>query len=555
MHFLRKLIFALSSRERLAFLVSSGIAIMSFIVVMSMLIAQATTAVPVAGGTYTEGMVGQPEYINPVIATSQADISLVKLVYSNLSDIADRIDVTPDGKTWTVHLKNNLTWQDGQKVTSDDVIFTIQSIQNPDAKSPLATSWQGVVTNRVSELELTFTLGTSYAFFKDNLTNLYIAPKHIFADVPPGNWRLADYNLKPIGSGPYKFSAYDERPDGFITTYRLTAWDDSAEKPLIGNWNFQFFGNSDDLIKSFNAGGVKGFGNISAADLSAINRPYGLFAWRTSGYYAVFFNQSKNLALQDPTVRQALSVALDRDALIHQIFQLPIDSSAGSGIGAMTDYGPVPPDANYFTPTDVSSSMDTAASLLASDGWVTSASSTFRTKTIQKTSVPLAINLTVPDIDFLVKSADQLQNDWQALGVQVTIATDTPQNLIVNAVKNRNYEALLFGNILGPSSDLYSFWHSSQRFSPGLNLSIYQNKKVDSYIELARQTLGDASRTVEFALAEQAIAAENPAIFLYSPDYLYVTDKSIQGITPGVLSDRWRNWQTHWFQVPAAVRL
>ncbi|HVO28656.1 MAG TPA: peptide ABC transporter substrate-binding protein [Candidatus Paceibacterota bacterium] len=528
MSFFKKLFFAFTGKERIAFLACSAIAVASFAIVMSMVVAQATVSVPTQGGTYTEGMVGQPEYVNPVTAQSEADLSLVKLVYANLTDLADDITTSTDGRTWTVHLKNGLTWQDGQKLTSDDVIFTVQSIQAADANSPLYTSWEGVTASRVSELEVQFTLANPYAFFGDDLDDLYIIPKHIFADVPPGNWYLSDYNLKPVGSGPYEFTAYDEQDDGFISGYHLTAWSGYAgRQPLIQNFNVQFFRNEADLVASFNAGQVDGFGNLSAGDLAEISRPYNLFAWRTPGYYAIFWNESKNIALQDPAVRQALSEAVDRDALVSQ---------ALAGYGAADD-GPIPPDAPYFVPTGESSSPDLASETLSQDGWTISSSSPFRSKTIQKTSVPLAVNLTVPDINFLVTTAGILQGAWQSIGVQVNIATDTPADLVANAIKNRAYESLLFGNVLGPSSDLYSFWDSSQRFSPGLNLAIYQNKAVDSLIEAARQELDDASRTQEFAAAEQDIVNDDPAVFLYSPDYLYISSRDVQGVATGTLVD------------------
>jgi peptide/nickel transport system substrate-binding protein len=532
MHFFKNLFFAFTKKERITFLVCAAAAAVSFVVVISMVIAQVTKAIPTQGGEYTEGVVGQPEYINPVTAQSEADLSLVKLVYANIPDIADSITSSTDGMTWTVHLKSGLTWQDGQKLTSDDVIFTVQSIQNPDADSPLATSWQGVSVNRVSELELTFTLANPYAFFADNLVNLYVVPKHIFADVPPGNWRLSNYNLKPVGSGPYQFASYNEQSDGFISSYRLTAWNGYAgQSPLIQNINLAFFPNIDGLLSSFNSGTVDGFGGISPENLAAINRPYNLFAWRTTGYYAVFFNTSKNLALQDPAVRQALAVAADRNSLV---------ATTLSG-KAVADYGPVPPDAEYFsastTASFASSSPDSASSILTQAGWLTASSSNFRAKVIGKTSVPLVVNLTVPDIDFLVATAQALQNQWQSIGVQVNIATDTPQNIIANTIKNRAYESLLFGNVLGPSSDLYSFWDSSQRFYPGLNLAIYSNPHVDNLIETARQNLDDNSRTAELASAQTAIVTDNPAIFLYSPDYLYVTNKNIYGLIPDTLVD------------------
>jgi len=204
MAFFKKLFLSFTTRERIAFIVSSTATVISFFVVAGILIARATTAVPMAGGQFTEGIVGQPEYINPVIADSETDLDLVKLIFSNVPDIADGIQASPDGKTWTVRLKNNLYWQDGQKLTSDDVIFTVQAIQDPDADSPSAQNFAGITVSRVSELEVQFNLASPYAFFDDTLQNLYVIPKHIYADIPPGNWRLSDYNLKPVGSGPYQ---------------------------------------------------------------------------------------------------------------------------------------------------------------------------------------------------------------------------------------------------------------------------------------------------------------------------------------------------------------
>ena len=285
-------------------------------------------------------------------------------------------------------------------------------------------------------------------------------------------------------------------------------------------------------------------GGIAASDLATIARPYDVSAWPTASYYAMFVNQSQSLPLQDNAVRAALAQAIDRPALVQNIL-------GGDGTA---EYGPIPQDAAYYIPTSASTSPDAASTTLTADGWLPGTDG-FRAKTIQKTSVPLVVNLAVPQIDFLQKTASALQTAWQSIGVRVSIAVDDPQNLLGDTIKNRDYESLLFGNVLGPSSDLYAFWDSSQRFSPGLNLAIYSNKKVDALIEAARMDMSDASRTVEFANAENAIVADNPAVFLYSPDYLYVTDKSVQGIAPQFLvdpSDRFRAIDT-WYLNTARV--
>jgi peptide/nickel transport system substrate-binding protein len=546
----KKIFAALTKKERITFVLALAGTVVSFAVVIGLVIAQTTRAVPAAGGEYTEGIIGQPEYINPVIASSQTDLDLVKMVYSNLSDISDSVTPSADFKTWDVRLKQGLTWQDGQQLTSDDVVFTVNSIQNPDANSPLYQSWQGVTVSRVSELEVRFTLSNPYAFFGDTLNNLYILPKHLFADTPPGNWHLSDYNLKPVGSGPYQFISYDKNSNGFISSYQLAAWNGTIEAhPLIQNFDFAFASDENALVQSFNNGTIDGFGNVSPTNIAKITRPDNTFTWPTSAYYAVFFNQSVNLGLQDSAVREALSVALDRNALV----------AATLGSNGTPAYGPVPQGAasyNSAVASGTAVSTTFAENLLDNAGWTVSSSSAFRAKTIKGVTVPLVVNLTVPQIDFLTDTADYLQNVWQAIGVQVVITPDSSNDIVNNLIPARNYESLIFGNVLGPSSDLYSFWDSSQDFAPGLNLSLYNNPTVNLLIERARQNANAASSSQELAAAQVDIVANYPAIFLYSPDYVYVTNKNVQGISTSTLltdpSDRFREIES-WYLNTARV--
>jgi peptide/nickel transport system substrate-binding protein len=364
---------------------------------------------------------------------------------------------------------------------------------------------------------------------------LYILPKHIFAETPPGNWHLSDYNLKPVGSGPYQFASYNKNSDGFISSYQLAAWNGTPEAhPLIPDFNIDFFNDENTLVAAFNSGTIDGFGNVSPEDIAEITRPDNTVAWPTSAYYAVFFNQSVNLGLQDAAVREALSSAVDRNALV---------SAALGGYGT-PEYGPIPQGAQYYNPAVASgtslstaSSTSLAESLLDNAGWTITGSSTFRSKVINGATIPLVVNLTVPQIDFLANTASYLQAAWEAIGVQVNVIPDSSDDIVNNLIPARNYESLLFGNVLGPSSDLYSFWDSSQDFAPGLNLSLYNSTTVNSLIEKARQNPVSASTSVELASAQADIAASYPAIFLYSPDYVYVTNSDVQGITTQLLTD------------------
>ncbi len=150
---------------------------------------------PVSGGEYIEGALGQPSFINPVLASDTGpDRDLTNLIFSNLSDLADNFKMSQNGKVWNIRLKDNIFWDDNQLITSDGVILTIKMIQDPDSRSSEASMWQGVVAERVSERELKLILPSPYVFFEATMRELKIIPKHIFASIPAANLRLSDYN-------------------------------------------------------------------------------------------------------------------------------------------------------------------------------------------------------------------------------------------------------------------------------------------------------------------------------------------------------------------------
>ena len=518
---LKKIYFAFTTRERLTFWVALAIATVSGAILLGLGFVKSTHDVPALGGEYTEGALGEPVYINPVTASTDTDKGLVRLLFANVSQLADKIELSPDGRTWKVRLKENLHWQDGTKLTSDDAIFTIEKIQDKETSSPLFTVWQGVAADRLSELEFQLSLVTPYAFFSDTLKNLYILPKRLFADTPPANWRLSDYNLKPVGSGPYRFAGYEKRPDGFIYLYKLGAWDKYfGDTPHIETIDFRFFSQKTDLIQNFNAGQVDGIAGLETEDLIQIKRPYEEIPFRLPSYYAAFLNQSKSLPLKDVAVREALSSAISRENLINE---------ALGGRGKET-YGPIPPGTEYFNAAmeSATTSLDFASSTLDDAGWKMDADG-IRKKTVKNAKIPLELNLTAPQIKFLTKTAELLRDSWQKIGFKINLAILPAENISDEVIRNRDYEMLLFGNVLGRSLDLFSFWHSSERFYPGLNLSLYNSKKADSLIESIRQEMDDDKRKTEFGQLENIIVNDYPAIFLYSPDYTYVASKNLHG--------------------------
>lgn len=526
---IKKIFLAFSKKERILFLFSLGTAAASLIVLSNIVLANISTTLPARGGSYTEGVVGQPSFINPVIASTDADKALVRLIFSPIGEIASKIEREDGGRAWKIRLKDGLVWQDGEAFTADDIIFTIKAIQDPDSRSPLRQSWQGVATQRVSELELQFNLGAPYAFFEDHVRRLSAVPKHLFENVPVANWRISDLNLNPVGNGPYKFESHKIEPQGFIVSYHLKSSPSYSEKePFISNFYVNFFSSKDALIEAFNAGRVDGIPGTEAEDLSRLKRPYETFDFRLPNYYAVFWNASQNIALKEESVRRALALAVNREDMIANIF-------SGKADGAR---GPIPAVSPYFSPElgNETSTMERAAEILDAAGWTVADGGT-REKTIKNSAVKLGFTLTVPRVSFLVKTAETLRSAWEKLGISVTIAEKPLDEVTEGAIKNRDYQALLFGNTLNAEFDLYPFWHSSERFYPGGNLSLYSNKEADRLIEAIRQNPDPSVREAQFRSAQAIITSEYPALFLYSPYYIYVAGKNLKGVNPQFIAE------------------
>ena len=286
---------------------------------------QHTVVVPAVGGTFKEGVVGQPNFINPIyLASNDVDRDLVELIYSGLMKYNSKGEIVPDlakdypvikegERVFEVYLKDNALFHDGEKVKAEDVVFTIKTIQNPDFKSPLRANWLGVEVEKISENGLRFRLKDPYAPFLERLT-LKIIPAHIWQDQ---NFPLSPYNLKPIGSGPYQFEGLKMAENGKIITLDLKAFPDYyAKKPHLSQVSFVFFDNEEELVKSFSEGNIQGAAISSLTDYHLSNLNFASYSFSLPRYFAVFFNPSENDFLRNLKIRQALNYATDKEEII-----------------------------------------------------------------------------------------------------------------------------------------------------------------------------------------------------------------------------------------------
>ncbi len=540
MQTLKLILKSISQKDRVTIAIAFAIFVFALMVTITKTIEESGSYIPVRGGTYTEGIVGQPIMINPVFSSNQTDQDISALVFSDLSSLISDWKLSDDGREYTIKLKEGLLWSDGQPLTSDDVLFTVQTIQNPDSRSPLAKDWQGVNVERISQLQIKFTLPAPYVFFTKNLRTTRVIPKHIFGAIPIENMTLSEYNLEPVGSGPYKFDSFSKQKDGFITEYRLLANTNfSGQEPYISQFIFRFYASNEELANDMRLRRIDGFG--SALPLGAETQSLPRITVENvpmPRYYAIFINSVNNPVLKDGNLRNALNAAINKEAIASDIFKgnaTPMESplfknlisfEPQSALGTST----IP----AWTNTGTVPSYDPVAAARIIAG--------LKNKNIQLT-------LLVPKVPFLEKVAEKIKSDWMTAGISdVTITQEDTDTLVDSYIKTRNYDLLLFGNVYENPADLFPFWHSSQRFYPGLNLSLYQNTEADKLMESTRQQNDPETQRANLEREEQILMNDNPAIFLFSMPYFYAHSSRLNGFNPGTLTapeDRFRgveNW-------------
>ncbi|MBX4189271.1 peptide ABC transporter substrate-binding protein [Candidatus Parcubacteria bacterium] len=495
--------------------------------------------VPIRGGTMIEGVVGNPRFINPVLALSEADKNLTSLVYSGLvratptgemqNDLADNVTISEDGLTYTAHIKDEASFQDGVPVTADDMVYTIQRITDPAIKSPLFGNWSGVEVTAVDSRTLTFTLKRPYSPFIENLT-IGILPKHIWNNVSADEFSFSQFNSLPIGSGEYKIETVERDSGGIPNYYELTPAKEGTEAPYIAHLVFKFYPSEADLIDAFESGDIQSLSGISPDEaVSLKEKGAKIVASPLPRVFAVFFNQSQSKALLDKTVRTALDLSALKEEIVSTIldgYATPLD-------------GPLPPKLYAWSGTRSTTSpyearLEYAESLLAANGWTKNAEGILEKKSKSGTII-LSFTLSTSDNPELKSVGDLLKEAWAKLGARVEVQVFDPGDLNQSVIRPRHYDALLFGEVVGRDADVYPFWHSSERNDPGLNIALYANSKADKALEDARTQSNAEKREADYKIFDAEVRADVPAVFLYSPSFLYVVPKNVKGLTLGDL--------------------
>lgn len=500
-------------------------AILTLLVLISLLVGaralqrQFLVEVPARGGTLVEGVVGSPRFVNPLLALTDADRDLAALTYAGLMRVNAEGDIVPslaegytvseDGREYVFTIRTDARFSDGSPVTAEDVVFTVERAQDPTLRSPEIANWANIRAEAVDARTVRFILPRPYAPFLAD-TTLGILPADHWRNIPSDEFSFSPLMQHPIGAGPYKVTRIDRARDGSISSYTLRANDTYLpHRPYLTTIRVRFYEDTLALLEAYEDEEVDSAYGIPVD--TALSAPY-------SRVFGAFYNSEQEPALSDQAVREALSRAIDRDAIVTGIL----------GGHATPLVGPVPPGSGITIPTpDPEDGIERAVEVLTDAGWERDAETglwsdgedTLETMVIRTSNVPE-----------LRAVASAIERDWDALGVPTDVEVFEPGDLALSVIRPRDYDVLLFGMVIGRDRDLYAFWDSGERSDPGLNVAQYANREVDALLESIREEQDQEVARAQLAEAAELIASEYPAAFTHAPNFLYAVPNSVHGI-------------------------
>jgi peptide/nickel transport system substrate-binding protein len=497
---------------------------------------QEVRAVP--GGTYREGVLGSFTNANPLYASGSVDGAVSKLVFSSLytfdrfnqlvPDLATGYEVDDTGLEYIVSLREDVYWHDGEPFTADDVVFTYETIGNPDARSPMFSSWTETDVSVVDEHTVKFELPSPYVTFPLALTN-GIVPEHILADVSPRQLRSDSFNTaQPIGTGPFMWDTIEvvgATSEDREERIALNAYEDYHRgRPNLDRFVLRTFRSESRMIESFinrDVYAIVGINNVSHEMLEDYD--HHKYVVPLSGQVGVFFKQSESV-FSERTVRQALVRYIDTEEVLRSL-EGAVRPSDGPLLSIHQGY-----DESL---TQLEHDPERATEQLADADWELNDDGIW-----QKDEVELSFSLVALNSADARAVTSSLQEQWHQHGVRVDVTLQDESELS-RSIANHEFMALLHGIAIGTDPDVYAFWHSSQAevlAENRLNFSDYQSSQADEALESGRTRSDDELRSVKYQPFLEAWRRDAPALMLYKPRFIYITQSEVSGFEPIMLN-------------------
>lgn len=503
---------------------------------------------------YREGIVGGPVSVSPLTARSQVDRDLVALVFSGLvrngpgstlvPDLADHWSVDDSGRTWTVTLRDDATWHDGQPVTSADVLFTIHTLQDPDYAGPDAGSWSEVTVAAPTDRMVTFTLTTPLGDFLQALTQP-IAPAHLLSDVPITFLPEHPFGQSPVGSGPFALveltatsatlvparpgAGFEPDPDpSAVATDSLASAlpTERPERPIpyLAGMEFRFALDPGNLISAFDAGELDAVSNLPIQTAVGVAQAPGARLLRYPGttLTTVLLNQRPDHPeFRDTAVRTALLAALDRRSIIDDVF-------AGAAVAAN---GPIPPSDEWydkesdpdvvFDPAAAVKMLEKARWTKKDDGWYLDGGKT-----------PLTFEVLSPTSEsnpVLFATAEAVVAAWQSIGIDATHVSLAPSDFASGRLATGAFDIAITDIAIGMDPDLYPLLASTQTLTGGSNISGVQDERLDRLLAKARAPGSDAARAAAYSALQKHLATGAFMLPIAFADEVTVVSDTLQG--------------------------
>lgn len=496
-----------------------------------------TIVLPVRGGTYVEGVVGTPQYLNPLLATSDADRAIAGLLFEGLSQLqpdgsilpalAEGWETSPDGTVYTCTLRSEARWHDGEPVTTADVLLTLEIIRSPDFPDPyqIADLWSRVTVEALDDRRLRFTLEQPYAPFL-SYTTLPVLPAHLLEGTPPADFSQSAFNLEPVGTGPFRFVEAREEEGTLVIDLKDHPFY-HRRSPYLEGVQFRFYRDEATLVEALLEEEIDGVFGLSTEGRAQIAQEPELTVYHTylQAYTILFLNTQSSLLI-DSRVRHAIAHGLDQAALLE-----------GFEEEIFLANGPISPISWAYKPDLPPQEQDLprATTLLEESGWLDQDKDGIRERDVRSLELTL-ITHHIPEM--WVTLAHRIKQQLAPLGIVLRVIVLEDSEAFNQRIRERDYDLLLYGwRQLGRDPDEFALWHSSQIGPTGWNLSSLDNQAIDQLLQKGRTTLDRERRTQLYWRFQEQFLQEVPAIPLYYPVHTFIVRTRIRNVDLPPLND------------------
>ncbi len=482
---------------------------------------------PSSKDSLVEGTVGYTTSLDPLfLPVTQSDRDLRELMFMKLinidmngnplAGIANSWSVSPDFMQYTFYLRKDIKWQDGQPVTADDVVFTVNTgkdIATSFNQDSIGTLFNGVKVEKLSNYSVRFTLEKKNVSFFET-ASFYIVPEHLLKTISA--LKLSDnrFSQYPVGDGPYSLVSNDGRE---VVLKAFNSYVYGA--PKITNFTYIMFASKADLEVAFRNRNIDLVSNVLLNDMQYISEYSSLYNVNEAVVpfrrKIIFFN-TRLQKLSSSDLRKGISYLIDRAQLLGM--------SNLDGDVSQTIYDS---SSQYFDKGIKFVSFDPKQgdALLQKDGY-----KKVNNYYVDADGKILSLRLTYVDNETNDKLANTLKSLLNDQGIILDLNAQSYDQMTKETLATRDYDLLLYEIENSVDPDQFDLWHSSRVDYPDLNLAGYKSTRADVYLEKGRVLDQVKDREEQYSNLQAVINNDAPVVFLYEPQFTYVTTKALNGV-------------------------